>query len=305
MASPSEGSARARRVLVTGIGGFTGRYVAAELEQAGYEVVGLTHAGGDAGGGVHALDLCDRDAVLSLIPGLGLDAVVHLAAISFVAHGDADAIYRVNVVGTRNLLEALGRADSPPRAVVLASSANIYGNADVEPIDEDTPPAPANDYAVSKLAMEYMARLWADRLPITVVRPFNYTGVGQARKFLIPKIVGHYRDGERTIELGNTDVVRDFMDVRDVARLYRQVVDAAPAGQVFNFCSGRGHSLQEVIGMMAQIAGYPISVRVNPEFVRANEVKRLVGSSARIKNAVGVFDPIPLAHTLEWMYRSS
>lgn len=304
MASRSDGGLRTRRVLVTGIGGFTGRYVAAELEQAGYEVVGLTHAGGDAGGGVHAVDLCDREAVLSLVPTLELDAVVHLAAISFVAHGDADAIYRVNVVGTRNLLEALDKARAVPRAVVLASSANIYGNADVEPIGEDTPPAPANDYAVSKLAMEYMASLWTDRLPITVVRPFNYTGVGQARKFLIPKIVGHYRDGERIIELGNTDVVRDFLDVRDVARLYRHVVDAAPAGRIFNFCSGHGHSLEEVIETMARIAGYRISVRINPDFVRANEVKRLVGSAASIRDAVGSFDPIPLSDTLEWMYRA-
>ncbi|HEV8692738.1 MAG TPA: NAD-dependent epimerase/dehydratase family protein, partial [Lysobacter sp.] len=155
MAPPSD-MPRPKRVLITGITGFTGRYVAAELADAGYEIVGLTHSGDEAGDNVHAVDLCDRDALLSLVSGMQLDAVVHLAAISFVAHGDADAIYRVNVVGTRNLLEALDRAGTTPRVVVLASSANIYGNATVEPITEDTPPAPANDYAVSKLAMEYM-----------------------------------------------------------------------------------------------------------------------------------------------------
>src|SRR3546814_16730092 len=139
-------SARPRRALVTGISGFTGRYVAAELERAGYEVIGLTHAGGARAANVHAVNLCDRDAMLSLVSGLELDAVVHLAAISFVPHGDADAIYRNNVVGHRNLLEALAEASAPPRVVVLASSANVYGNAVVDPIPEDTPEAQANQH---------------------------------------------------------------------------------------------------------------------------------------------------------------
>lgn len=227
---------------------------------------------------------------------------MHLAAISFVAHGDADEIYHTNIVGTRNLLEALAEADVKPRSVVLASSANVYGSAAVEPITEDTPPAPANDYAVSKLAMEQMARLWMDRLPITLVRPFNYTGVGQSENFLIPKIVQHFRRGDKVIELGNTDVARDFSDVRDVARAYAAIVDKAPAGETVNICSGTAHTLGEVLDMMAKIAGYTIEVRVNPAFVRGNEVNRLVGSNARLRGLTGFAPVIPLEETLRWMY---
>lgn len=301
MVSRSEGP----RALLTGCHGFTGRYVARELEAAGYTVIGLAHDGDPPRGGVLRANLLDRDAVRRAIDEARADVVVHLAAISFVAHGDADEIYRVNVVGTRNLLAALADADAKPSIVVLASSANIYGNAGVEPITEATPPAPANDYAVSKLAMEYMARLWMERLPITLVRPFNYTGVGQPEHFLVPKIVAHFRRGERTIELGNTDVSRDFTDVRDVARAYAAIVAGAPTGAVVNICSGVARSLDEVLAMMAKIAGYAIEVRVNPAFVRANEVKRLVGSNARLSELAGFAPSIPLEDTLRWMYSAA
>mgnify|MGYP001554298292 CR=1 FL=1 len=290
------------RALLTGCHGFTGRYVAAELEAAGYEIVGLAHDGDPPREGVLRANLLDRTAVQRAVAEARADAVVHLAAISFVAHGDADEIYRTNVVGTRNLLEALADAGVKPRSVVLASSANIYGNAAVEPITEDTPPAPANDYAVSKLAMEYMARLWMDRLPITLVRPFNYTGVGQGENFLVPKIVAHFRRGEKVIELGNTDVARDFSDVRDVARAYAAIVAKAPAGETINICSGVAHSLGDVLDMMAKVAGYTIEVRVNPAFVRGNEVKRLVGSNARLQALAGFVPVTPLDETLRWMY---
>ncbi len=293
------------RALLTGCHGFTGRYVAAELEAAGYDVVGLAHDGDPPANGVLRANLLDREAVRRAAAEARADAVVHLAAIAFVAHGDVDEIYRTNIVGTRNLLEALASSGHPPRSVVLASSANTYGNAKVEPIDEDTPPAPANDYAVSKLAMEQMARLWMERLPITLVRPFNYTGAGQSESFLIPKIVAHFRRGAKAIELGNTDVTRDFSDVRDIARAYAATVGKAPTGIAVNFCSGIGHSLDQVLAMMAKIAGYEIEVQVNPAFVRANEVRRLVGSNARLRALTGFAPGIPLEETLRWMYTTS
>jgi len=290
------------RALLTGRNGFTGHYVAAELEAAGYEVVGLGDRQGPAGTCSIIANLLDRAAVRAAVAAVEPDVVLHLAAISFVAHDDVDEIYRVNVVGTRNLLGALAELARKPQVVVLASSANVYGNVDVDPITEDTPPAPANDYAVSKLAMEYMARLWMDRLPIVITRPFNYTGVGQSEQFLIPKIVSHFRRGERLIELGNTQVIRDFGDVRDVAATYRLIAELAPAGGTFNICSGTGHSLGDVLDMMAEIAGYRIDVRVNQAFVRSNEVLRLVGSNSKIRRLSESVQTTPLRKTLAWMY---
>lgn len=297
-----------RRVLITGVAGFTGRYVAAECQAAGYRVAGLLHCGRESVDAAppdvepHEVDLLDRDRLRAVIADLNADAVIHLAAIAFVAHDAADELYRTNVVGTRNLLDAIAAAPRTPRIVVLASSANIYGNTAVEPIHEDVPPAPANDYALSKLAMEHLARLYSDHVPIAITRPFNYTGVGQAARFLIPKIIDHFRRGERTIELGNTGVWRDFGDVRSVARYYRRLVEVAPAGATLNLCSGVAHSLNDVLDMMAEIAGYRIKVSVNPAFVRANEVVRLVGSRERLTATLGDESLIPLADTLNWMY---
>lgn len=290
------------RALLTGRNGFTGRYVAAELEAAGYEVVGLSDHPGESETGSITANLLDREAVAVAVAEVKPHVVLHLAAISFVAHGDVDEIYRVNVVGTRNLLEALVQLSEKPRIVVLASSANIYGNAKVEPITEDTPAAPANDYAVSKLAMEYMARLWMDRLPIVITRPFNYTGVGQSAEFLIPKIVDHFRRRERVIELGNIDVVRDFGDVRDVARVYADLVGKKPAESVLNICTGVGHSLVDVLDIMGELAGYQVESRVNPRFVRGNEVARLIGSMSAIRHVLGTSATRPLRDTLSWMY---
>jgi nucleoside-diphosphate-sugar epimerase len=297
-----------KRALITGLHGFTGRYLAQELTAAGYQVFGTAHEAHEVQDGqepnVFAVDMTDRAGMAAMVEVVQPEVVVHLAAIAFVAHADVEAMYRVNIVGTRNLLEALADLKTPPRAVLLASSANIYGNATVDPIDELTPLAPANDYAVSKLAMEYMARLWFDRLPLTIVRPFNYTGVGQSESFLLPKIVAHFRRSAREIELGNLDVARDFSDVRVVAATYRRLLDVAPAGQTFNVCSGVAHSLFEVLELVSRMAGHTMDVKVNPAFARANEVRRLVGANAKLIAAIGVLPAIPLADTLRWMLRA-
>jgi nucleoside-diphosphate-sugar epimerase len=299
-----QGEGAGKRALITGLRGFTGHYMAQELTDAGYRVFGTVLPGEQGGPDVFTVDLCDRSAVAEVIEQVQPDVVAHLAGIAFVAHTNAELIYRVNVIGTRNLLEALAAARHQSSAVLLASSANIYGNANLALIDESVPPAPANDYAVSKLAMEYMARLWMDKLPIIIARPFNYSGLGQNENFLLPKIVSHFRRGERRIELGNLAIARDFSDVRMVAKSYRRLLAASPAGQAFNVCSGQSHSIGEVIDVVATLAGYRIEVQVNPAFVRANDVLTLAGSNDKLTSVIGAIEQPPLAETLRWMYQA-
>jgi GDP-6-deoxy-D-talose 4-dehydrogenase len=288
--------------LITGVKSFTGAYLKAALVKRGYRVHGTVYHANAEGDDVSSLDMRDREAVCDLVETVKPDVVFHLAAITFAAHDDAEAIYLTNIVGTRNLFEALTKCSHQPRMVIVASSANIYGQTLVNPIDESTSANPINDYAVSKYAMEHMAHLWMEHLPITIVRPFNYTGVGQDKKFLLPKIVDHYAKGKREIELGNLDIARDFSDVRFVAKAYAMLADKASAGDIFNVCSGQAHSLHKILDLMEKIAGYKIDVTVNPAFTRSNEIRSLCGCNAKLFQVVGAIKSYSLRETLSWMY---
>lgn len=289
-------------ILITGLRGFTGQYLSAALRGRGARVVGLVH-GTPQGADEIACDLTDAPAVREAIAQLRPTHVAHLAALAFVGHDDPRALYDVNLFGTLNLLEAIAALDTPPQRVLIASSANVYGTPDVEVIDESVCPAPVNHYACSKLAMEHMTRTWFDRLPIVITRPFNYTGVGQDERFLIPKIVSHFRRRAPTIELGNLHVSRDFSDVRDVVAQYAALLlDAADvAGQTLNVCSGRAHALREILALAEQLSGHSLDVRVNPAFVRANELPRLLGDNRKLQAYTGLKMHISLEDTLRWM----
>lgn len=289
-----------KRVLITGINGFTGKYVAEELEKSGFSVYGTGAIASDLPR-YYQVDLLDKAGLSRVVSEVKPSFVIHLAAIAFVGHGSADSFYQVNLIGTRNLLESLSANAIGLEAVLLASSANVYGNSIEGMLAENLAPNPANDYAVSKLAMEYMAQLWQDKLPLFIVRPFNYTGIGQSEDFLLPKIVAHFHRKSSSIELGNLDVWRDFSDVRTVAHIYKRLLEVKPIGQIINVCSGETYSLREVLTMAEGISGHKMEVRVNPAFVRANEVKRLCGDASRLKSLIGKWSAPSLNDTLCWM----
>lgn len=275
--------------LVTGIEGFTGHFVKAELEANGHTAVGLRS------------DLTDSDAVENEVLDLQPEAVIHLAGLAFPGDDNANAFYYVNLVGTRNLLVALDKHASKLHSVLVTSSANVYGNSTGGVLNENVSPNPSNDYAVSKLAMEYMTRLFSNKLPLCIVRPFNYTGIGQNEKFLIPKIVKHFLDKEPVIELGNLDVWREFGDVRTVAKIYRMLVESCPTGETLNVCTGQTYSLKEVIQLAEKLTGSNIEIKVNPEFVRENEVRELKGDNTRLNRWLGNVPTYTFEETLSWM----
>lgn len=280
-------------ILLTGANGFTGRHFTDQAKAAGHTVIPL-----DA-------DLRDPAAISAAITAVEYDAVVHLAAISFVGHADNTAFYAVNVVGTTNLLQALVGKGCAPTCVLVASSANIYGNCDASPITETQPAAPVNHYAASKLAMEHMARTFADRLRIVITRPFNYTGPGQGANFVIPKLIDHFARRAPRVELGNLAVEREFNDVRFVADAYLGLLANGKPGEVYNICTGKPYTLQHVIDTLSGLTDHQLEVQVNPTFVRANEVHRLCGSPAKLHDTIALPRTPSLEDTLRWMLQAS
>lgn len=290
------------RTLVTGASGFTGRYLVEKLLGRGHTVI-ETVGGRDAQETPTRLrlDITSPDACRRVIEIARPDYIVHLAAISFVGHNDPLDFYRVNVIGTLNLLEACAAVGHTPRKLLIASSANVYGNVTSDAIDESFPVTPVNHYAASKAAMETMVRTWFDRLPILIARPFNYTGRGQTSNFLVPKIVEHFARREPQIELGNIDVARDFSDVRYVAGAYEALLASEAVSDTLNVCTGQPYTLREVLRQAAELTQHELEIKVNPAFVRQTDVKILVGSPAKLRAMAPGVEAIPFTETLRWM----
>lgn len=278
-----------KKVLITGAASFTGQEMMRILKAHQFQVFEL------------AADLLDKPGLFAEVKAVCPDWVIHLAALSFVGDTNLEAFYRVNVIGTENLLEALNQLTQKPQRVLIASSANIYGAPNLSNIDESVMPAPVNHYACSKLAMEYIVQTWFNTFPIIIVRPFNYTGIHQDERFLIPKIVSHFARKHTKIELGNLNVYRDFSDVRDVCKAYFKLLNTDVHSLKVNICSGRAVSLQEIIEYLNDLAGYSIEVCVNPAFVRQNEIPVLKGDNRLLKELIDFVPSIPIWDTLKAM----
>lgn len=292
------------RVLVTGLGGFTGRHLTKKLQTTGFEVFGLGNEPSDIVPGYLATGLENTEGITAFLREIRPTHVIHLAALSHVV-GNALDFYDVNVLGTESLIQAVTNAGLEPQKLVIASSANIYGNADDSPVSESSPIRPMNHYGVSKAAMELMLTKWQNRLPIIIARPFNYTGPGQSERFVYAKIVAAFRRRNARIQLGNIHVSRDLSDVRYVVDIYRRLLECDASGVAVNICSGNAVTISQAIDMMADIAGYRPEIDIDPALVRPDEIITLSGDSARLKDLVGPVEPLEIRQTLLDMYETA
>lgn len=286
------------RSLITGGKGFVGSWLSRHLEQMGDEVQVI-----DA-----ETDVADVDALRPVLRARPPDAVYHLAALSHVGASWAtpEPVLRTNVLGTANLL-AVARQEAPEAAVLVVSSAEVYGvvREDQLPLTESTPVAPVSPYAASKAAAEQVAlqawRGYGQR--VLVVRPFNHVGPGQAPSFavsaLAKRIAEAKRSGSGRLTVGTTATRRDFSDVRDVVRAYRLVIQRAPAGSVLNVASGHDVAVADVAAMLMDAAGVQLELVTDPALVRPVDVPVLRGNPAALSSAVGGWSAdIPLRTTL-------
>ena len=292
-----------KKVLITGINGFTGVHLEKLLLQKGFDVYGTVIDTPKQTKHI-ACDITQKSQLDDVIVSVRPDYIIHIAAISFTGESNASLIYDVNVIGTENLLQSLIDNKVYPKKIILAGSATVYGNQGKEVLDESMCPKPVNHYGCSKLSMEHMAANYFDRFDIIVTRPFNYTGVGQEKHFLIPKIVSHFKEGKKEIKLGNIHVAREFNAIGYVTEIYYRLLLSEAKSVIVNLSSNAPVKLLDVIGMMQKIAGYEIEIKVNPAFVRANEIQSLAGSTEKLGSLIDIPPGNTLEDTLWEMYEN-
>ena len=290
-----------KKVLITGIDSFTGVHLSSYLENSGYDVYGTSLSKNAEK--KYKCDITNKEDILNVLKIVKPNLFIHLSGISFPAHGNNEDFYKINTIGTINILDTFIELGQKPEKIIIVSSATVYGNQGVEILDEFMCPKPANHYGVSKYAMECMAKNYFDKLNIIITRPFNYTGVGQAEHFLIPKIVKHFKEKKEVIELGNLNVSREFNDVTYVCEIYKRLLECESKSEVVNICSNIGIKLLDVIDMMNNLADYKIEVKVNPEFVRKDEIKSLTGSTDKLFKMIGNIEYFDIKQLLEKMLK--
>jgi GDP-4-dehydro-6-deoxy-D-mannose reductase len=306
------------RVLITGITGFVGGHLADFLHAAHpeLELFGLRRWRSEPRrpspglASVHPVegDLLDAASIVRATRAARPDIVLHLGASSSVASSwDTPAeMLQANVLGTLHLLEAVRQLDLDA-PIVVACSAEQYGLVRPEelPIREEQPFRPVSPYAVSKAATDLLAYQYyqAYKLRIVRLRLFNHCGPGQPDRFVIASLahqVAEIEAGRRPgqIHVGNLDVQRDFVDVRDVVRAYWAAATRGVAGEVYNIASGRSRSLREVLDLLLAMSDAVIEVVFDPTRLRPAEVPVLCGDASRMREATGWKPEISLEQTL-------
>jgi GDP-4-dehydro-6-deoxy-D-mannose reductase len=302
------------RVLVTGVGGFVGGHVvdflAAHEPEA--QVFGIVRRGGEGlrARGVTLLhaDLEDGDATDAAVEQVRPDRILHLAGQSSVHRSwesPAETL-RANVHGLLSVLEAVRRRNLAPRVLVVGS-AEEYGAVQAErlPVVERTRLQPASPYAVSKVAQAYLARQYflSHGVPVICTRTFHHTGPGRGEVFAessFARQIAEIEAGRQppVLSVGNLDAVRDYSDVRDVARAYWLLLQKGRAGETYNVCSGQGIAIGDILQTLLDVSGVAIDVRRDPERMRPSDIPAIIGNPKKLRDATGWTPEIPLRQTL-------
>lgn len=296
-----------KRLLVTGRHGFVGstlaRMVSSEPAFAGWQLADTPQA----------LDLRDREAATALVAAAVPDAVLHLAAQSWVPEAvrDPEATLHINVLGTLHLLQALKQTGFRGR-MVFVGTGDIYGRVpDSEmPISETRLPAPRNPYAVSKLAAEALCYQWSvsEAMEIVLARPFNHIGWGQSDRFVMSDFarqISEVKQGRRApvVKVGDIDVSRDFTDVRDVVHAYFALLRHGRSCDTYNLCSGQDRSIRSLLDRLVEMAGVNIRIEQDPARMRQAEQRRMCGDPSKIQEATGWQATTSLDESLAAMLR--
>lgn len=312
------------RLLITGVAGFVGRHFLRAVATEGVpDAHGADRApleevpdAAELTSGLRSyrpLDVTDPAAVLACVREVKPDQVLHLAAqasgaISLERPAET---YNVNAMGAIHLLEAV-RKEAPAATVVIVGSADVYGSGDSKPITEEAPLRPRNPYSVSKAAQDTLGELYARTYGLRVIRTrtFSHTGPGQRPTFALAGFADqlariHAGLLPPEVKTGNLDPVREYGDVRDVARAYIALLEQGEAGEAYNVCSGVGYPLRELLDRLIKISGVRATVVSDPARLRARDAGYLVGDPSKIRARTGWAPAISIERTLLDLYRDA
>lgn len=298
-----------KKILITGFSGFVSSYFIEFLEQNGIKssVLGLdvTPPCESANAGLRyvecafrQVDLLDAKAIDNTIYQFQPDYILHLASYSSVAFSwkHPASSFQNNTNIFLNLIESVRKLDLRTRILSVGSSEE-YGNinADNLPLREDLPLDPISPYAVARVSQEMLARVYCTSygMDIVLTRSFNHIGPRQRDVFVVPSFARQVAEIAKSpqkkgvIAAGDLSIVRDFTDVRDVVRAYYILLKQGSSGEIYNICSGRGVALKDILGTLAQTASVEVQTTTNPDFVRPNDNRVIIGSNEKLQRATG------------------
>jgi nucleoside-diphosphate-sugar epimerase len=273
-------------VLVTGSTGFTGPYLLKELKQRGHNVVSLKS------------NLLNPSDIEDEVKKINPDHVFHLGGLSHLTSNQPDELYKVNTVGSLNLLKALNVYCKNTKSIFLASTAYVYGPTEGK-ISENSPLLPDSHYAMSKLSMEYLCKANSDRIKVIVFRPFNYTGCGQNMKFLIPKIIKLFKEKQNPIELGNLNVEREFNDVLWFVSVIVSLLEIPNTEGTFNICTGISYKLTKILEILETISDHKPLIKIKSDLVREGEKMKICGDPKKLFNHLNSYNLSPKIPSIE------
>lgn len=298
-----------KRILITGFSGFVARHFVEYLisidEKASILGVDINDTTWDISSlsskdlvlDFKKVDLNDEQEVDSLLSGFKPDELLHLASFSSVGFSWKNPIkcFSNNIMIFLNLLEAI-RAYCPKCRVLSVGSSEEYGvvTQDKLPCRENQPLMPSSPYAVARVSQEMISKVYIDGygLDLVMTRSFNHIGPYQSTRFAIPSFIDQavkiYNSGQKTgsISCGDVDIIRDFVDVRDVVRAYYLLLQKGHKGEIYNICTGKSKTLREVISIIAQCLNIEITIERDPDLYRPSDNPVVYGDYSKINAAI-------------------
>lgn len=299
-----------KKLLIFGIGGFVGSYLAREFQEHGYKVYGSDIAAKEIDGvDFRQANLLEAESVDSLVADIQPDMIINLAAISSVgaSWGIPQTTVSVNVIGALNVMEAARKVTTNPKVMFIGSSEEYEESSEL--ISEQTPLNANNPYGISKMAQERFAEVYRERYGMLVycVRPFNHTGIGQKDSFVLPSFCKQVAEIEKSgkpgiIRVGNLAVERDFSDVRDIVRAYRMIIESDDCTKIYNVGSGEAYSLSELLEYIVSLSSQKIDIEVDTERFRPVDTPRICCDNSYINSELGWKTEYSIFETLKEMF---